>query len=503
MKTYKPDGATLAAFLRSPAKVKVIQGPIGSGKSVVCAMHVWQTALKQVKQADGKRRCRAHVFRDTYGKLEETTVPTWQAWFPPAEFGRFYQSKPFKHEVRVGDVELDVTFVALEDIRAVDFFKSLETTIIWYNELQYIERELFSEGIGRDRYPAMVDGGPVDPKVIADTNAPPSDHWLPIMRGDVPVPDWMSDDERKSLVKPEGWEFFVQPAGLVETRNADGEVDGYVDNPLAENRSGLRRNYYLDAIKGKPRSWINQNVMNRSDIVTGGKPVHPDYDAAVHLAPEILKPIRDLEIIVGLDFGRQPAALFMQCLRGRWYALRELIGRDMGAAKFAPMVRRELAQHFPGHRVQLWGDPSGDFRGQNDDSTPFQIFRHHGLMVRPAPSNLLTVRIQAVDAVLCRRHDLLVSRACTTFHAGMAGGYHFRRLAVAGQRYGDEPEKNQYSHICEAGGYAMLGGGEGRALLIGGDGPAKAVNTSRPYSVFDRARHGPRPLPQRSRLRRW
>jgi hypothetical protein len=105
----------LRQFMASKAPVKIIQGPIGSGKSLGSIMCIWMKALEQVKQADGKRKCRAHVFRDTYGKLEDTTIKSWLEWFPENEFGRFYRSKPMLHEIRVGDIELDVHFVALED----------------------------------------------------------------------------------------------------------------------------------------------------------------------------------------------------------------------------------------------------------------------------------------------------------------------------------------------------------------------------------------------------
>jgi hypothetical protein len=48
----------------------------------------------------------------------------------------------------------------------------------------------------------------------------------------------------------------------------------------------------------------------------------------------------------------------------------------------------------------------------------------------------------------------------------MAGGYRFRRVAVRGtERYADAPEKNLFSHPCEAGQYLMLGSGEGRSLV--------------------------------------
>jgi hypothetical protein len=213
IREFKPDGAVLRDFMASTAPVKIIQGPIGSGKSLGCAMSIWMKAMEQVVQADGRKYCRAHVFRNTYGKLEDTTLKTWKAWFPEDQFGRFYSSKPMLHEIRVGNVSLDVHFVALEDAADADYFKSLETTICWFNELQFMERALFDEATSRvGRYPRVIDGGAVRPMVIADMNAPDETHWVPIMRGDVAMPDWFTEDQRRAH-KPPSWEFFTQPAG--------------------------------------------------------------------------------------------------------------------------------------------------------------------------------------------------------------------------------------------------------------------------------------------------
>jgi hypothetical protein len=66
-----------------------------------------------------------------------------------------------------------------------------------------------------------------------------------------------------------------------------------------------------------------------------------------------------------------------------------------------------------------------------------------------------------------RPSALLVDPRCVTFITGMSGGYFMRRIRVSGERYADEPEKNQYSHICEAGENMLLGGGEGRAVTMG------------------------------------
>jgi hypothetical protein len=203
-----------------------------------------------------------------------------------------------------------------------------------------------------------------------------------------------------------------------------------------------------------------------------------------------------VELIIGCDFGRRPCAIFLQNVRGTWYVLHELIARDMGAKKFAPLLRNEIAQHFPGFRFRIWGDPSGDFKGQNDETVPFQIFRSNQLPIQPAPSILLSVRLQAAEAVLTRMSEgkpaLLLSPSCTTLIAALDGGYHFRRLKVAGERYNEEPEKDEYSDPADAFMYALLGGGEGRAVLTGSSEPKKKINTiARDYNpLADRRQAG-------------
>ncbi|MCZ6858864.1 MAG: hypothetical protein O7I42_01045, partial [Alphaproteobacteria bacterium] len=50
---------------------------------------------------------------------------------------------------------------------------------------------------------------------------------------------------------------------------------------------------------------------------------------------------------------------------------------------------------------------------------------------------------------------------------GMGGGYSYRRVQVAGdERYHDKPDKNRFSHVCEAAQYMMLGAGEGRSVIL-------------------------------------
>jgi hypothetical protein len=443
-----------------------------------------------------RRNGKAFWCGQTYGKLEDTTLKTWLDWFPEEEFGKFYRSKPFVHEIRVADIVLDVHFVALEDENAAGYFRSLETTIVWFNELQYIQRILFDEAVTRvGRYPRVVDGGAVCPQVVADMNAPDETHWVPIMRGDVAPPDWFSAEQRRAHKKPDDWEFYTQPSGLIENKDGEGEILGYEPNPEAENLAYLPkpggRNYYMNAIAGKTKSWIDANVLNRVSARKDGKPVFPDFNRKVHVAKEVIKPIPGVELIIGQDFARKPAALIMQYVRGSWVAIDELVAQDMGASKFAPLLRHLLAQKYHGFTFKIFGDPSGDFKGQADEQVPFQIFRNHKLPVQPAPSILLSVRLQAGEAVLTRMHEgrpaMLISPNCSTLVAALDGGYHYRRMKVAGERYEETPCKNDgssYSDVADAWMYALLGGGEGRVLLTGSAEPKRATNTRRAHNPF-------------------
>jgi hypothetical protein len=346
--------------------------------------------------------------------------------------------------------------------------------------------------------------------MIIDTNAPPADHWIPIMRGDVPPPDWMTADQRRALRKPENWRFFLQPAGLIEIVDDRGEVTGYRPNPDAENLRYLHKpgidplgpkNFYMEKIGGQTKQWIDANIMNRSAVLVDGRPVYPQFRRDVHVARSPLDPIQNLTVQIGLDFGRDPAALMGQQLRADWFIQREYLGRNMSANEFAPLLRTFLHEHYPGFHYVFWGDPAGGQRGQAHDNTPFDVFRSFGMIVHPTydAQNRQSRRQEAMNAVLIRRSlngpgpALIVDPRCTTFITGMSGGYYIRRLRVSSERYAEEPEKNMYSHVCEAGEYLLLGGGEGRAMLAGNRARPQPVQTKRDYNPFER----------KTALRRW
>ena len=487
--SYKPDGAVLKSFMKDNTFFRGIRGPVGSGKSVGCCVEVFRRALEQKKGPDGKRKSRWAIIRNTNPQLRTTTIKTWLDWFPETSWGKFTWSVPYTHHIKKGDIDLEVIFLALDRPEDVKKLLSLELTGIWINEAREIPKSIIDACTMRvGRFPSMKDGGPSWTGVIADTNAPEEDHWWPIMSGEVPIPDHIPREQAKMLVKPDNWEFFTQPSGMVEVKGEDGDIQDYKPNDKAENRRHMMESYYPNLIRGKTKSWIDVYVMNRLGAIQDGKPIYPMFAAEAHVSKEEVPIAANLPVYVGLDFGLTPAATIGQKVRGRWLIQQEIVAIDMGIVRFAEVLRQELATRFSAaSEVIIYGDPAGDFRAQTDESTPFHILRGAGLRAFPAPSNSVDLRLEAVSSQLTKMVEgkpaFLIDRRCAQLIKGFEGGYQYKRMEVSGERYSDKPDKNMFSHIHDALQYMMLGAGEGRALM-NTQKPAMPVVAKRDFDVF-------------------
>jgi hypothetical protein len=486
---YKPDGDVLKAFMKDSTFFRGIRGPVGSGKSVGCCIEVFRRSLEQKKGPDGIRKSRWAIIRNTNPQLRTTTIKTWLDWFPETNWGKFTWSVPYTHHIKKGDIDLEVIFLALDRPEDVKKLLSLELTGIWINEAREIPKSIIDACTMRvGRFPSMKDGGPSWTGVIADTNAPEEDHWWPIMSGEVPIPDHIPREQAKMLVKPDNWEFFTQPAGMVEVKGEDGDIQDYEPNDKAENRRHMMESYYPNLIRGKTKSWIDVYVMNRLGAIQDGKPIYPMFAAEAHVSKEEVPIAANLPVYVGLDFGLTPAATIGQKVRGRWLIQQEIVAIDMGIVRFAEVLRQELATRFSAaSEVIIYGDPAGDFRAQTDESTPFHILRGAGLRAFPAPSNSVDLRLEAVSSQLTKMVEgkpaFLIDRRCAQLIKGFEGGYQYKRMEVSGERYSDKPDKNMFSHIHDALQYMMLGAGEGRALM-NTQKPAMPVVAKRDFDVF-------------------
>jgi hypothetical protein len=126
--------------------------------------------------------------------------------------------------------------------------------------------------------------------------------------------------------------------------------------------------------------------------------------------------------------------------------------------------------------------------------TAFDYLRTLGLAAQPTPSNDFKVRREAAAAPMQRliqgKPGLLISLNCKLLRKSLAGGYHFKRVAVGAghERFKDAPNKNEHSHIGDAFGYLMLGGGEHRRMTRGNNNSSGTFafqsNANTSFDVF-------------------
>jgi hypothetical protein len=437
---YQAAGPVCDQFLQSEAFVRGIRGPIGSGKSTACCFEILRRSMAQKPSADGKRRTRWAIIRNTFPELRTTTMKTWWG-IAPQEVGKWVDEGPPSHTLEGDGFHIEVLFLALDRPDDIKKLLSLELTGAWINEAREVPKAILDALTGRvGRYPAVKDGGCTWFGILLDTNPPDTDHW------------WYRLAEEEC---PKEFEFYAQPSGL---------------SPDAENIDNLPPGYYERASLGKTEDWIRVYVRGEYGFAMDGKAVYPEYSDSLHCRPVTIDPRLDLRI--GMDFGLTPAATFGQRgPMGDWRIKSEVVCEDMGAIRFAEAITRHVNDNYANIKIGgITGDPAGEARAGTDEQTVFQVLRAHKVIAHPAPSNDFTLRREAVARPLTRLvgpvPGLIIDPGCIKLRKAMAGGYCFRRLKVAGEdRFQDKPDKNMHSHVAESLQYLLLGAGEGRTLV--------------------------------------
>jgi len=450
---YKAE-PTASRFHRSNAVVRVLRGPIGTGKSVTCCMEIIRRGKEQAAW-EGVRRTRWAAIRNTYPELTSTTIKTWDDWAPGAvTVFSSPISSTFSRDLPDGTrMEIEVLFMSLDRPADVKKLKSLDLTGIWLNEGSELPKAALDMATGRvSRFPSKAQGGSTWSGVILDTNSPDDDHYLYALE----------------MNPPEGWEFFAQPGALIKM--PDGS---YAPNPAAENvhNHTLGYDYWMRQVPGKDEQWIKVFILGQYGSVHDGKPVYNEWNSSLH-SKEIY-PQQGVKLKIGIDFGLTPSAVLTQNdARGRLLVLDEICGEDMGFRQFLedaliPYLMTNYAQHWAkkDDMIELIADPAGEQRAQSDEKSCFQEARAKGLKIKAAKSNAWLPRRGAVAWFLSKlsagQPMFLIDPTCSTLIKGFNGGYKYRRIQVTGEeRYTEEPSKNKYSHPHDALQYvAMESGG--------------------------------------------
>lgn len=479
---------TLSRFHASTKFIRVVRGPAGSGKSVGCVFEMLRLALIQRPQADDVRRSRFLVMRNTMPELKRTTIKTIEDWLGPLGLvvNRQDMSGLLKCELSIeGEtrkIEAEFVFASCDDEKRSRQFKSLEMTAVYFNELSEIPRTAFDDASrSAGRYPSKKDGGPVQPSLIADTNACDTDHWL----------YQMAEVER-----PADFEMFVQPPAFTPTGRPGGGTL-WLPNPKAENIQHLEggHDYYRRMMVGKKDRWIRVFVGNQYGDVTDGRPCHPRFSDR-HVR-ERIEPLRRIGLRLGWDYGRTPACVIGQVTpEGQLRILREVVTpKDHQGWALRTFVQEAvlpvLMGEFGGFRViQSTGDPSGASGGQAEEVTCEDVLAQCGIPTVSAPTNDPLARLECVDQLIdglvsSGEPRLLVSATgAPVVKAGLEGRYKLQRVRVDGRdEYRDAPVKNFWSHVMDAMQYLALGANAEVVITHGAQVTARPLAQPQRYAV--------------------
>lgn len=392
---------TAAQFMLSPAFVRVIMGPVGSGKTTAVIMEVLRRAIEQAPGPDGVRRTRWAVVRTTLSQLKMTILLDMLSWF--RQIAEYKVSEQLL-TLRFNDIVAEIYFIPLEDEEDQKRLLSMQLTGAVINECTELSVDLVSAIAGRcGRFPSKANGGPSWFGIIADCNAPvEGSDWWKMFEQDRP-PDWM---------------LFKQPSGL---------------SPLAENLENLPAGYY-DRLATNPNAdWVKRYVRSEYGEDPSGTAVYRgSFKRSFHVK-QGLEPVHGRVLIIGQDFGRSPCSLICQPDNlGRLLVLEEVIAEDVGLETHVTTALKPAiyASRYMGHMFCAVGDPSGTAKGNFLEEDSFDVLKRLGIPAFPATTNNIDSRIAAVEALLFQQRDggpaLVVDEdRCPMTVRALGGSYRF------------------------------------------------------------------------------
>lgn len=462
MSVYKPT-ATQRKFMLDENYVRVLAGPVGGGKSVTCVHELVRLAMGQAPNAKNIRKTRAVIVRNTADQLALTTRKTVFDWLPPGEAGIWKAvEKTFILMAKLADgttVESEWLFIALDTPDDVRKALSLETTFIWGNEARELHQDVVDGLLGRlNRYPSMKDGGPTRSCALFDTNMPDEDTWWH-NKMEEPPSNWAICKQPPAILKPLVYteRFSEEPEEVL----LDKDAQEWCVNPECDNYDHLPKQYYPNLIPGKTEDWLRVYLRSEYGRSLSGTPVYEKtFTADFHVAKDPIKPIRggDYPVIIGLDFGRTPAAVFKQRdPRGRVVTIAELVSENMGIETFIrTKLNPYIANNLQGCTFLVAPDPAGYAKQQQNEMSLVDVLKEAGFKCVKPPTNKPELRIQAVERLLVQQLEgkalYLIDPACTSLIKGFRYGYRYK-IKKNGEME-DRPDKNEFSHVHDANQYA-------------------------------------------------
>lgn len=424
---------TLARFHQSDARVRIVRGPVGSGKTTSMIMELLRRAAEQSPGSDGIRRTRAIITRNTLQQLKSTCLVSIQQLLRPISSWKVSDSTL---TIKVNDIESEWFFLPLDTEENVQRLLSLEATFAWGSEIREMNPELIRAVLSRcGRYPSKAIGGPTWYGFIGESNSFTTDSpWYDLLEHE----------------RPKNWDYFVQPGAM---------------EPDAENRENLVPNYYEDLMESNTDAWVNQYIHNEYGPSLSGQAVfHNTFIPEFHVHKKQLEPVPGYPICIGMDMARCPAAILTQIDNaGTMRVMHEIVKEGVGVEKFVTeyLVPVLASTRFAGHPVYIVGDPSAIRKSEIGEESTFDMLKRLGFQALPAQTNLIEPRLRAVDKWLLQQRQgkaamLFDAKNCQKLILAMQDKYRYKIHKNGGME--EKPEKiRPWADLADALQYACLG----------------------------------------------
>ena len=417
--------------------VRIVVGPIGSGKSMGMIMEILRRACQQTPY-NGTRYTRWAVIRNTLQQLRLTVLADIQQYLSPIVH---YYVTDSTVQIRAPlpdgtQVHCDIIMIPLDTKDDVRRLLSTQLTGGWVNELREVPIEIVSALLGRlGRYPSRTMGGPSWFGLICDCNP-----W-----------DTESAYHERTVLNPDPrWALYHQPSGI---------------GPDAENVENLPPGYYDNLAGDRDIDWVQVHVESQWGVSNAGQAVfRRTFHAPTHVKDMgvTVNPLRP--VMVGMDFGRTPCAVIGQHDGyGRAIIMKEVVTEGMGLIQMLEEHLKPILANFPyaNKRIFIVGDPAGVQRSQLSEETNFDVLKEAGFAAYPASTNAIEPRLLSVDRLfrqtIAGEPGIQISReGCPTLITALGNKYRYRRKRDGQME--DIPEKlHPWSDIADALQYFCLG----------------------------------------------
>ena len=425
---------TLKLFHESPADIRCLVGPVGSGKTTAASWELCYYLPWELLREHDIKKTRWAIIRNTFPELRDTTQRTVFDWFPWGHHK--VQANEYRLQYPDRGPEIEILFRSCDRPEQIKQFKSLELTGYWIDESIEVARavkQMLKNRIGRYPRKSPVRYG------IETTNPPDVEHetysefkWVTGLPDVAPLPPGQPLEDHEGF-----WQ------------------------PPRENAANLRPRYYDDLINDyrDTPDWIDMYVNGHPGVLVKGRLVYHKFNKRYHVASEPLVWSKG-PLYRGWDnSGNMPACVVLQePTAGHVQVLKEFFSDRMGIVDFTSMVVAECNTLYPNAEYRDWGDPAGankySKRAGGFTSNAELMLQTCGVDVQPSEQSW-DARRETVERALGRIDGLLFDPSCTKLINGFLGGYHYMEIGHTGI-YKPIPEKNRYGHLQDSLQYVLL-----------------------------------------------